>query len=378
MTRGGFTVTADDPSVRRRFTADEIAAFLPPRGPFTFPEPYGTLAVRLTNPDDDPLEQVGYPYWWRINAHAAHDRELCVIMGRGAEPALLLVVDKRSRQVQRRPLPTLTGTGEQWYFSAHSPFDLCITEGARLLRYDVRRQTREVLLDLGHDLLWQCSSSDDDTVHAGTWRDGSTGETLGAVVLRLGEKILIPKRDVFDECQIDRSGRYLVIKEGADNRIIDLDTHTETTVADAGHALGHSDAGFGYAIGEDDYHAQPGAFVRMDLANPLGPSRLVYHMTDWSTMARHVSHTNAPQGRVLISAAHRADIPRANELVFAPLDGSLVCTVIAPTLIDLDAQPDLDDYKKLSMANLDARGEWACWWANCGTDRGDAFLVRCP
>ena len=69
----------------------------------------------------------------------------------------------------------------------------------------------------------------------------------------------------YDECQIDKSGRWLVIKEnvdgrnGEDNRIIDLETGAEHVLLDENGAAGHSDIGYGYMVAEDNFNPQPGA-----------------------------------------------------------------------------------------------------------------------
>jgi len=67
---GGFTEKAGSPALRARFTAPQIQAFLPAngaKGTFTFPAPYKTDAVRLTNASDcdggaDCFWYVGYSY----------------------------------------------------------------------------------------------------------------------------------------------------------------------------------------------------------------------------------------------------------------------------------------------------------------------------
>ncbi len=64
-------------SLRPRFTRAEIEAFLPAngaKGRFTFPTPYNTEGVRLTNAADcafgqDCLWYVGYSYWRNTNNH---------------------------------------------------------------------------------------------------------------------------------------------------------------------------------------------------------------------------------------------------------------------------------------------------------------------
>jgi hypothetical protein len=74
------------------------------------------------------------------------------------------------------------------------------------------------------------SSSNDDLVHAATLRVKGTKNFLGCVVYveSTGQFQYYPKTGSFDECQIDKSGRFLLIFEqldsrsGMDNRVIDL------------------------------------------------------------------------------------------------------------------------------------------------------------
>ena len=51
---GGFVVSAGNSAVRTPITAAQAQAFLPQRGTFTFPAPYGTLGIRVTNASVSP------------------------------------------------------------------------------------------------------------------------------------------------------------------------------------------------------------------------------------------------------------------------------------------------------------------------------------
>src|ERR1043166_5793482 len=70
---GGFLEKAASTANRPLVTA-QIQPLLPDRGPFTFPAPYNTTGVRITNASDcggsgDCVESVGYSYWRVINNH---------------------------------------------------------------------------------------------------------------------------------------------------------------------------------------------------------------------------------------------------------------------------------------------------------------------
>jgi hypothetical protein len=356
-----------------------MAGFLPPSaGPFTFPAPYGTQGVRLTSPADGTILPVGYSYWPNINSHAGLPI-LRVLIGRREDVPVILTVDKTTFAVEPRGLDPLPGTTEGWYWSWNRPDVLYVPRGADLLRYTVGTGEAVSVCRVDGEI-WQAHSSRAEDVHSFTVRHAGGGVSAGYFDERAGAVTYIDVADDYDECQIDKSGAFLIIKEGAINRIIDLASGQSTEITNEAGAVGHSDCGFGYVVGEDDMAADPGSF-RLWRLNGIHTDGIMYRMHGWDPMARHVSHCNAypgePAGQsVLISSAHRSDLPRANELVMVPLDGSQMCRVVAPNLIDLDAPGGGDEYWKTPKANLDPAGQWACWTANMGTDRLDAFLVR--
>jgi hypothetical protein len=51
---GGFVVSAGDSGVRAPVTGATAQSFLPQRGVFTFPAPYGTQGIRVTNASVSP------------------------------------------------------------------------------------------------------------------------------------------------------------------------------------------------------------------------------------------------------------------------------------------------------------------------------------
>lgn len=417
---GGVTESASGVGMRPTLSAAEIAAFLPSRGIFTFPSPYRTTGVRLTNGTDcggaDCVLPVGYSYWSNINNHAGSDTML-VFLGldrqKGGGGPTLFSFNKRTGQTSNLgpifpPEHRLSwSTGEGWYFSATRPNALYLLDGAQLLRYDVSAHTFETAFDAsaqfgGDRYLWQAHSSADDRVHSATLRQLSTYEMLGCVVYDEGthRASWFPKKGDFDECQIDRSGRWLVIKEnvdglnGEDNRIIDLQNGTEQLLTDPNGASGHSDVGFGYLIAEDNWNRLPGAVRRWNLSQDMsggqpaavaGQGEVVYELSSWSSGVGHIAFGNARAGQSIerqmacASNASREPLPRVNEIVCFRLDGSLQTLVVAPNMSDLNAAGGGgDDYSKLPKGNVDVTGEYFIWTANAGTNRLDAFIVRVP
>jgi hypothetical protein len=390
------------------------------RGRFTFPAPYNTEGVRLTTAADcgggDCVNPVGYSYWSNINNHAGSDTMLIFLGLKGPGPTLFSY-HKATGETQNRgsifagdnthgwaPL----STGEGWYFSATRPHALYINEptGSRLFRYDVIAHTWETVFDMSgqfpNKYLWQVHSSNDDRVHSFTVRDKGSYAMEGCAIYREDQRTFTyyaRRGNEFDECQIDKSGRWLVIKEqldgrnGEDNRIVDIDSNTERVLNDPDGAAGHSDNGYGYLVAEDNFNDRPGAVRVWDFNRDLrggqpsspvqGQGTLVYQMASWGPGLGHIAHGNSKPGVPLdqqfacASNANRQNSPRVNEIVCFRLDDSLTTLVVAPNLTNLDASAG-DDYWKFPKGNIDVTGEYFIWTSNAGTGRLDAFMVKIP
>jgi len=410
-TPGGLLESATSTGVRPK-----VAVVLPLRGTFTFPAPYNTTGVRLTNVSDcggagaDCVNDIGYAYWRNSNNHVGSNTMLIFVTldrARGGNGPTLFGYDKNTDAVTvLGPLfdaasPLSWATGEGWYFSATKPHALYVNDGRKLYRYDVLGRTFEKIFDVKSEFgtnryIWQTSSSSDDDVHSATLRATDTSAMLGCMVYREStmEFSYFPATGDFDECQVDKSGRWLLIKEntdglfGEDNRIIDLQP-TRTVLLDQQGAAGHSDNGYGYMVAQDNWSPVPGA-VRVwtfgvPMPGPLPQGRLVYRTTDWSLDIGHISHANArpdvPAEEQYACGAQGTRVvgPRANEVVCFRLDDSLEVLVVAPTMTDLDAAGGgASDYAKLPKGNLDITGRYFIWSSNSGSKRLDAFVVKVP
>lgn len=279
-----------------------------------------------------------------------------------------------------------------------------MNNGPRLLRYDVATKKLQTVFDVssarelfgGDRIIWQMHSSNDDAVHSATLKDGRTYAGLGCLAYQesTGRFFYFRSRgNLYDECQVDKSGRWLVIKEKlgvdpkseVDNRIIDLTTGEEAQLLDRDGAGGHSDNGYGYMVAVDNHDRHANALKLWPFgASPLKGS-LVYHGLDWKIQApNHVSHANAVAGvpprqqYVCGSSANRTNGPRANEVICFMLDGSLRALVVAPTLTDMNAAGGRVKYGKLPKGNLDVTGKYFIWTSNLGGHRLDALIVKVP
>ena len=434
---GPLIEKSGSPTLRSRFTRDQILAFLPPNeatGPFTFPRPYGTTAVRLTNANDcggtDCLAYLGYSYWRNTNNHVGRP-EMLIFLGfdrsAGGPGPSLLSYNKTTDLVQNLgPLfPASSAfsyaTGEGWYFSGTQPTKLYtyLVGQPVLRRYDVvsHQFDNTAAMDLGTcrrpgvcpsnaAYIFQPHSSDDDSTHSATVQDTNYNR-LGCVVYKSAGKksfqFFAPAKGFeLDECHVDKSGNWLMLLEvnpngSVQNRIVDLRRGTITTIDDVNGSLGHLDMGFGYAVGADNYNSFPNATILLKFPvtstrRPVGP--VVHYNKRWDiAAANHIAHGNAIAGRPAESqyacGSNASRVPdMADEIVCFSLnpnrnpDGSLDVLVVGQVMTDLDATGGRDfngdDYSQLPKGNLDVTGRYFIWTTNMGGGRLDAFLVKVP
>lgn len=394
---------------RARYSASQIQSFLPStRGAFTFPAPYNTKAVRITDASDcggsDCVNYVGYSYWRNTNAHEGSN-DMWIFVGlstaKGGPGPTLFKLNKATDTVTKvGPLfpagsPFRSNSGEGWYFSAGRPNKLYINDGPRLLRYDVVSQTSDTVFDITGQFgsgryIWQMHSSNDDLVHSATLRVSGTNEDLGCFVFNetTRQYKFFAKIGTYDECHIDKSGRYLMILEntdglnGLENVFIDLQTGTQSIVMDQNGGLGHADMGYGYALGADNWNSMPGAAITFTLPGiTKGPT--VYYSNNWNfNPINHMSHLNAKSGVPMsqqFACGSNVDYGSLqNEVVCFRLDTSHDQLIVAPVMTDLNASGGGSEYGKAPKGNLDISGKYFVWTSNMGGNRLDAFLVKVP
>jgi hypothetical protein len=305
-------------------------------------------------------------------------------------------------------------TGEGWYFSATQPTKLytLVVGSTTLRRYDIlSREFDPPAIDLTAcvqlgacpataGFITQAHSSDDDFVHSATVQNGDW-QRIGCVVVSGVNYSYFPTPEgySFDECHVDKSGRWLVMLESRPdwsriNRVIDLTTGVSTTIEAAQGGLGHLDMGHGYAVGADTYGWSPNATILLKFpiastTRPVGPD--VHYNKRWDiAAANHVAHGNAIAGTAPedqfacgSNASRVADM--ADEIVCFALDpgrnagGGLDVLVVGPVLTDLNAPGGgNDDYARMPKGNLDVTGRYFIWTTNLGGERLDAVIVKIP
>jgi hypothetical protein len=408
--QGGFLEKSGS-AIRPRWTNSQVQSIVPAdRLKFTFPAPYNTEAVRMTTAADcanrDCVRYVGYSYWRNSNNHVASTKMLMFVTlmrSLGGTGPTLFSYDKTTDQITKvGPLFDTNSrhsweSGEGWYFSGTMPTKLYMTDGSKLRRYDVMAKEFQDVFDVSYAFganrqIWQAHSSNNDQVHSATLQAVDTGEYLGCVVFFESTKQyrFYPKIGIFDECNLDKSGRWTVSLEDigvpADiaNRIFDNSTGEETRLSGPYNTPGHMDLGYGYFFGGDGYNPLPNAQVLWDLEPTIQLGPVVYQSYDWYlSPVNHLSHGNAkPSIPAADQYACGSNADRytyaQNEVVCFRLDGSLNQLVVAPVMTDLNASGGQDDYGKLPKGNVDITGKYFIWTSNIGSNRLDAFVVKIP
>ena len=409
---GGW-VESQGAAPRARWSPDILKSFVPPaRGTFVFPAPYNTQAARITDPSDcgdkDCVWSVGYSYWRNTNAHEGRD-EMLIFLGlakeKGGSGPTLFKYNKRTNQISKvgSLFPAgskfINSTAEGWYFSASRPTTLYLNDGPKMLRYDVFSQQFETVYDVTSQFganrkIRQMHSSNDDRVHSATLQAADTGEFLGCVVYSEPKRQFrfYTKIGRFDECNLDRSGRWTVsledigVPKDVANRIFDNETGQETRLNGPNGTLGHLDMGYGYMLGADNHNPLPNATLRWNFEPAVTQGPVLHRNPNWEVAEfNHMSHGNArfdvPPSRQYACGSDASRTAVQNEITCIRLDGSNDQLIVAPVMTDLNTSGGGGSdsvYARQPKGNLDVTGTYFVWTTNLCGNRMDAFLVKVP
>lgn len=178
------------------------------------------------------------------------------------------------------------GTTEGWSWGQNGWIFLC--DGQRYRRVNPFTGEDLIIYDISVShpgcQLWQPHSSHDGLTHSATVQqivsDGAYPK-LGTVVCRHGKQEYFPAEKSLDESALTSDGAFLIMKEGDDNRIIELATRETRWLRDEDGALGHSDCGDGFMVGEANL-PEPGCCCLWDLRQPLTLARRRVLFESWN------------------------------------------------------------------------------------------------
>lgn len=329
-------------------------------------ELYGSSTPKLIAENVTPI---GMSYWRCINNHAGQTNLRVVIT---IDNSLhIFTINKQTLEVTNITDLHINDSGEQVYFSVNAPYWLFIRAEDRLyMRHIETGEEKVVMVPTPGMNLWQCHSSWDELTHSATLKDNSYRPIAWLVKTPYGYKQYLLHGEA-DECQVDKSGLFLVAKEtrgsegnkSEDNRIIQLSNDREYWITDAEGAVGHSDTGNGFMVGEDN---QIGGCVKWQLGNPAGSKTVIYGPNIWN-----MGYVALSKGRV-----NDCLITLPSKLTLAKLDDSGQSRDICPTLTQTN-EKDPKYYERRSKANWCPLGQFAIWSAYVN-GQINVYMVRTP
>lgn len=330
--------------------------------PNSNPNPNSNGDTNLTTIEEN-VNPIGMAYWRNINNH--RDRNEMYIFLSVDDELMLYRVDKSSLAVIGWKELGIHHTGEGCYFSAIDYNILFVPINNILNKINVETGDRESVWRSNYNL-WQCHSSYDERVHSASLKDDNWEIRFWGVSKDGSEK----KYDLHeepDECQIDKSGRFLTAKEVTrdeklQNRVINIQSGKDITITNEQGSLGHSDCGFGFMIGENAKSDRPGALEYVNLETLH--RQQMYSTGIWNM--GYVSFTNAREGSI---DNQYCLVTTPNELILVQLNGEGNGRKIS------DNFTQSQDYEKRPKANLCPLGEFAIWTA-WNENKMKAFLVR--
>jgi hypothetical protein len=359
-----------------------------PKAGGTFVDPtFGTTIMRVTDEADGKENNNAYSYWPSLNRDGTR-----FFIHTGSGPTLYGFDPEAFRVLGRGPLfarkppSNYEPRWESAVWSGQDPDVLFCHEGLNLWAYDVAKQEYTLIKDFSKELppghLSQMSKSLDDNVFAFSRQDPQW-KLVGYVVWRRGQGKVILREDttVLDEVQVDKSGRYLVIKSDQQGRgvvqarVADLQTGKTEDLIDnePDYAPGHSDNGDGTVVGADNWTNR---ITFRGLAAPHQFRSVLDLHNDWS-QDYHLSMLADDERWVLVSFYVGNKLPSSgvfqNEIVQVATDGSQQVRRLA------HHRSVFREYWDSPRANISRDGRFVVFTGNWeGTGQRDVFILKVP
>jgi hypothetical protein len=233
----------------------------------------GTVIMRVTSASTSSGAEfaTAYSYWQSFNCDST--RLLIEDVTNGImthfvfNPVAFTLGSKTTPTFSTGGTGSVTREGMMWNHT--NPDVLYFVQGVQIRSYNFGTATSTTIASLGSEFsiansqFWQPSISSDDDVIAFSVKDTSSGDYTGYGAYKISTNTVLYHVDtaILDEVQLDKSGRYLIVKTGVAptvganrNKIVDLNTSTVTDLLNQSpnFAFGHSDVGSGIAVGADN------------------------------------------------------------------------------------------------------------------------------
>ncbi|GIK16098.1 MAG: hypothetical protein BroJett003_10620 [Planctomycetota bacterium] len=350
-----------------------------------------TSILRVTDERDGRYFQTAYSYWPTFNRDSSR---IYLLQDDDGLRAWTYEFDARRFRVSGKgavlDAPAPNGESprtEDAIWSGTDPEVLYCHAGPGLWAYDVTTRAyalvRDFSAEIGDGHLRQMSRSVDDGVFAFTTLNRRFRVT-GSLVWRRSDNRVIVRPDEpegLDEVQIDKSGRYLVIKTGGAGdgaiqvRVLDVETGAVAELTDGppDYAPGHGDCGFGTIIGYDNWLNR----LRSRRLSDPHSRKTVFNLGDDWTQDIHVSLLGDDPAWMLLSLYTQSadcDVPAGlfrDEILLMRTDGSEEVRRLA------HHRSCVGEYWDSPRANLSRDGRFAAFTSNWGgADRRDVFILR--
>ncbi|MEK6287232.1 MAG: hypothetical protein AABO57_15940 [Acidobacteriota bacterium] len=355
-----------------------------PRAGGTFVDPaFGTMMMRVTDEGDGTSCKNFYSYWPTFNLDSTRFFIAC-----DENPRLYRLDPMNFQILGKGPLfdKPVGGGGylsiEDAIWSGTSANLLFGYVGQKLYAYDVATRKYSLIRDFSGELtegfLGQMSKSLDDNVFAFSRKDKNY-KPVGYLVWRRDQNKILGYAEMgtLDEVQVDKSGRYLVVKAKFDRtvdvQVTDLQTRVVENLTDPApdFSPGHSDNGRQIVVGHDNWNNQ---YTVRNLAAPHQYQPVVGFGSDWS-QSNHVSMLADNDGWCVISNYTTGSGPVGpfrNEIFQASTDGSQKVRRLA------HHRSAYRDYWDTPRADISRDGRFIAFTSNWGSTRRDVFIIKVP
>lgn len=348
--------------------------------------------MRVTDERTGGNSGTSYSYWPTFNSNNTR----ILVQRDGVTSGEIYDFDSVSFTLgTRRSIPSPAGRvslrGEDAIWSARDP-DVLFAHadmGTTLWAFNAATGAFRRIGDLGKSLkagqyLFQMSKSEDDDVFAFTRRGPAPAYPyLGYIVYRASTNEIVRQgQGEIDECQVDKTGRFLVWKTGVEgvgkieDKIIDLQTGAVTNLTDDApdHAPGHSDNGRGIVVGASNY---TNSITRRNLAAPREFTKIFEFEDSWDN-GFHFSMLATNEGWCLVGFYGEAQQGKfagifRQQLVQLATDGSKRVRRLAHHHSVYRGQ-----YYDTPRANISRDGRFIAFTSNWGKPDGhrDLFIAR--